>query len=150
MKRSFLIICALVIAAMTAFAQNPIRWRMNVKMTSETEGVVTLRALVDEGWHLYSTNIPEGGPKATTISFEGSKGVKFTDKVKVSPAPTEVDDPMFEMKLAWWATNATFTRKFKITDPASARIEASVSFMGCNDMNCMPPKTVNLTHEFKK
>jgi len=150
MKRYFLILFAVVMAAASAMAQDPIRWRMNVKMTSATEGVVTLNALIDEGWHLYSTSMPEDGPKPTQISFEGTKNVKFTDKLKVSRAPMEVEDPMFEMKLSWWIDKVTFTRKFKLTDPDGAKINASVSFMGCNDMNCTPPKTVNLTYEFKK
>ncbi len=150
MKRYFLILFAVVMAAAAAVAQEPVRWRMNVKMTSETEGIVTLRAIIDEGWHMYSTNIPEGGPRPTQISFEASKGVKFTDKLKVGTAPTEVDDPMFEMKLSWWAANVTFTRKFKLTDPDGAKINAAVSFMACNDMNCMPPKNVNLSYEFNK
>lgn len=150
MKRYFLILFAVVMAAAAAMAQEPVRWRMNVKMTSATEGVVTLRAIIDEGWHLYSTSLPEDGPKPTQISFEGSKGVKFTDKLKVDRAPMDVEDPMFEMKLSWWTDKVTFTRKFKLTDAEGAKINASVSFMSCNDMNCMPPKNVNLTYEFKK
>ncbi len=123
---------------------------MNVKLTSATEGVVTLRALVGDGWHLYSTSLPDGGPKPTKLSFEGSKGVKFTENVKVDHAPAEVNDAMFGMKLSWWAENVTFTRKFKLVNRDGAKVAVSVSFMGCNDASCLPPKTVNLTYEFKK
>ncbi len=76
MKRIFLFLCVALFAAVAVMAQNPIRWRMTVKMTSETEGVITLRALVDEGWHLYGTQLPEDGPKPTKISFTDSQKYK--------------------------------------------------------------------------
>ncbi len=149
MKRFLLIVCAVVMAAMALSAQNPIRWRMTVKMTSATEGVVTLRALVDKGWHLYSTSLPDDGPRPTSISFKASPEVTLKGEPVASRKPVEVDDPMFGMKLAWWDANVDFVQKFKVKNKKGAKIEASVSFMGCNDMNCMPPKTEKLTYIFK-
>lgn len=149
MKRILLIFCAIIIAAVSLSAQNAIRWRMTVKMTSDTEGVVTLRALVADGWHLYGTSLPENGPKPTVFSFDGSTGVKFTGTLTPSRKPLTVDDKMFGMKLNWWDANVEFSRNFKLVKKEGAKIVADIDFMGCNDKTCLPPKKQTLTYQFK-
>lgn len=149
MKRILLFICVAILAAVAVSAQNPIRWRLAVKMTSDTEGVITLRALVNEGWHLYGTKLPEDGPKPTHFSFAESQGIKLTGKMMPSVATKSIDDPMFGMKLNWWDCNVSFTQHFKLVKREGAKVVASVSFMACNDQNCMPPKTQTLTYIFK-
>jgi thiol:disulfide interchange protein DsbD len=68
MKKLTFLFVALIISAVTAMAQSPIKWRTTYKMTSQTEGVLTVKAIVTEGWHLYGTELPEGGPKATSLA----------------------------------------------------------------------------------
>ena len=63
LKRFYLLLIAAVLAVGTAMAQDAIRWRTTVKMTSDTEGVLTVRALVADGWHLYGTKLPKGSCK---------------------------------------------------------------------------------------
>lgn len=149
MKRIFLFLCVALFAAVAVMAQNPIRWRMTVKMTSETEGVITLRALVDEGWHLYGTQLPEDGPKPTQISFTDSQNISLVGKLTPSAAPKTVNDPMFGMKLNWWDANVNFTQRFKLKKREGAKVVANVSYMACNDQNCQPPKNQTLTYVFK-
>lgn len=120
---------------------NPIRWRVNVRMTSSTEGEVIIKATIDAGWHLYGMNLPKNGPQATDIDLSASKGVIFTDKMTMSPAPGKYHDSMFDLDLSCWNSAVTFRRKFKVTDAASATVAGKIRFMGCNDQNCMPPKT---------
>jgi len=149
MKRLLLMLCAVILGAAVLSAQEPVRWRMSVKMTSDTEGVVTLRAIVGDGWHLYGTSLPENGPKPTSFSFNGSAGVKFTGSITPSRKPVSVEDKMFGMTLNWWNSNVEFTRKFKVVKKEGARIVANVQYMACNDKTCMPPKNQSLTYQFK-
>lgn len=150
MKRILLILALIVATAVAAQAQAPIKWRMTVKMTSQTEGVVTLRAVLDAGWHLYGTSLPKGGPKPTAVDFSASQGVKFTSDLKPDRAAAKHHDDMFGLDLSWWDANVTFTRSFKLVKPEGAKITATISFMGCNDANCLPPQTSTLTYTFKK
>ena len=149
MKRILIILCAIVLAAASLSAQEAIRWRMSVKMTSDTQGVVTLRALIGDGWHLYGTKLPENGPKPTVFSFDGSAGISFTGPLVPSRKPLTVDDKMFGMQLSWWDANVEFTRTFKVDKKDGAKIVAGIEFMGCNDKTCLPPKKQTLTYQFK-
>lgn len=138
----------LTFACLGAAAQSsaPVVWRTFVKMTSRTEGVITAKAIIGQGWHMYGTTLPEGGPIATKFDFSKSTGVKFIGEMTPSVKPTEKMDAIFGLKLNWWGDNVTFTRKFKLTTTADkASINWSVTYMACNDNNCMPPKTENFT-----
>lgn len=145
-NRLCLLIFALMAVVSCAFAQrvdeNAIKWRMSVKMTSPTEGTVTLRAIIADGWHLYGTEIPKNGPVPTTFDFSSSKGVKFLGAFQPSATPISKTDKNFGMALNWWDKDVSFVRKFKLTGKIDeAEISGSVKFMGCNDANCLPPKT---------
>ena len=144
LKYSMALVMALLFFAPIAInAQtpaNPIRWRVNVKMTSDTEGEVIIKATIDEGWHLYGMNLPKNGPKPTDITFSASEGVKFLGELKPSVSPEKYRDPMFELDLSCWNQSVTFRRKFKVTDAAKAVVAGEIHYMGCNDQNCMPPK----------
>lgn len=148
MKRYIIAFMVVLACCIGALAQNPIRWRMSVRMTSAVEGEVTLRALVEPGWHLYGTTLPDNGPKPTRFEF-ALKGVELTGALEASRAPLSQLDPLFNMQLNWWDSNVEFKQRFKLVNAEGARISATVHYMGCNNKNCLPPKSQTLTYNFK-
>lgn len=149
MKR--IITLLLVLSAfigITATAQQPVRWRTTVKATGADEGIVSFRALVSQGWHLYGLSLPENGPKPTTFDLTGSKDIKFTGKIKPARKAIEVDDPMFGMTLSWWDENIEFTVPFKITG-AEPRLHCVISYMTCDGTTCRPPAKETISTPIK-
>ncbi len=140
MRKISLLLAIVVAATFGAIAQNPIKWRTSVTMISETEGVVTMKAILQNGWHLYGTELPAGGPKATKFDLSASTGVTFIGTPVPSIKPVEKHDDMFNLTLNWWDKNVTFTQKFKVTDASTAKIIGVINYMGCNDETCAPPK----------
>lgn len=128
-------------------AEAPVNWSASAKMTSATEGVVTITAKVGKSWHFYGLTAPKGGPKPTTFSFDGSTGVKFKGNIKPSRAALSVNDEMFGKKLSYWDKDVTFTRHFTIdkAHKGERTVKITISYMACDNTNCTPPKTVNLT-----
>lgn len=146
-KRLIFLVVTAAVAAAAAFAQMPkaVEWSMDFKKTSANEGVVIIHADVAEGWHLYGTTLPEGGPSATAIQLTATKGVKFIGKLTPNEAPVKVNDPMFGMELNWWDSPVTFTCKVSLKSaPKDWVINAKISNMACNDQNCMPPTQTEL------
>ncbi len=140
-RRSLLFSLIGLLAVFTAGAQiqEPIKWTEEVKMTSATDGVLTLRAAIDPGWHLYGFDIPDGGPKSTTITLNDVSGVKWIGEPTPSVKPIEKVDMIFHMKLSWWENSVTFTQRFKLDGVSGANITGTISFMGCNDTQCLSP-----------
>ena len=149
MKRIFIFLTVLITAVFlnVASAQAPkhVTWRLTVKMTSATEGVMTLKAVIEPGWHLYGTNLPKNGPKPTVFNLSECKGITFTSALTPSRNPIKVHDNMFDMDLTWWDADITFRRNFKITNKEKANIVCNISYMSCNNKTCSPPETTQLT-----
>jgi thiol:disulfide interchange protein DsbD len=155
MKKIIALLLVAFMAIITVQAQqpNPIKWRTTVKMTSKTEGVVTFKAIIGEGWHLYGMDIPEGGPKSTSFDLSASTGIKLVGKVTASTTPMSRKDDIFGMTLTYWEKNVSFAQKFKVTKKKEAKVQATITYMGCNDQTCMPPKKENISvavPEYKK
>lgn len=157
-KIRFVLLSLLLSAAIAAGAQAPagataVKWRTSVCMTSPTEGTVTVRAIISDGWHLYGMQIPDGGPKATSLDFGASTGVEFLGHTAAEPAPATARDEAFGMNLQWWEGRVAFSRRFRVKDAAKARIGIKITYMCCNGANCLPPRTENISApvpEYKK
>lgn len=135
-----------------AEASAPIVWRGSARMTSATEGVITLTAMMQKGWHLYGMQMPADGPQSTVVKFEPQNGVAYVGKLKVNKAPIKKMEEMFGTEVEFWEDTVTFTRKFKLSSKKVdlKPIVVSVSFMGCNDETCLPPSTKELRINVKK
>lgn len=139
------LILALVASAAAPATTSPVRWRTSIRMTSDTEGVVTFKALVAQGWHLYALELPQGGPRPTRIDLSASTGLEYTTPVTPSRAPLSADDPMFGLTLSWWDSNVSFSAHFRLTGEATAVVKASITFMACDGTTCMPPRTETIS-----
>ncbi len=101
---------------------------------------IILKADIESGWHLYSTNLPDGGPTAATITFETLEGLEPVGKLTPGAGEIEKDDPVFGMKVKYFENSATFTQKLKILDK-NFRAQGYLRYGLCNDESCLPPAT---------
>lgn len=140
-KKIIAVVGLLLTTAVLAVAQivTPVKWKKSIKMTDEKHGVVTLTATIEPGWHMYTPNIPDGGPVPMSFTWN-VKGAKLIGKPTPSKKPHREHDETFGMDLSWWTGSVTFTQKFEVTDK-DYQIGGSVQQMACNDENCTPPAT---------
>lgn len=144
MKKKFLLSCLLIIMAwLPSFAQiqEPVKFKTELKTISDTEAQIVFTGNIDAGWHVYSTDLPSGGPISATFNVEKIQGAELTGKLTPQGKEIENFDKVFEMKLRYFENTATFVQKFKITD-ASYQIEGYLEYGACNDENCLPPTEV--------
>lgn len=144
MKKKFLLSCLLIIMAwLPSFAQiqEPVKFKTELKTISDTETQIVFTGNIDAGWHVYSTDLPSGGPISATFNVEKIQGAELMGKLTPQGKEIENFDKVFEMKLRYFENTATFVQKFKITD-ASYQIEGYLEYGACNDENCLPPTEV--------
>lgn len=144
MKKKFLLSCLLIIMAwLPSFAQiqEPVKFKTELKTISDTEAQIVFTGNIDAGWHVYSTDLPSGGPISATFNVEKIQGAELMGKLTPQGKEIENFDKVFEMKLRYFENTATFVQKFKITD-ASYQIEGYLEYGTCNDENCLPPTEV--------
>lgn len=144
MKKKFLLSCLLIIMVwLPSFAQiqEPVKFKTELKTISDTEAQIVFTGNIDAGWHVYSTDLPSGGPISATFNVEKIQGAELMGKLTPQGKEIENFDKVFEMKLRYFENTATFVQKFKITD-ASYQIEGYLEYGACNDENCLPPTEV--------
>ncbi len=142
MIRRILFVCTLLVASLlSASAQivTPIKWSVSSEMTSADEGRIVFHAAVEEGWHLYGLSLPDGGPKATSVTFDRLDGLELVGSLTPSQAPVEKVDMVFHLKLNWWESDVDFVQNFRVTGKNGYSAAGTISFQGCNDGSCIPP-----------
>ena len=130
---------SLVMCAQQDDIKTPITWDNSFEMVSDTEAVASFTATIDNGWHLYSTQLPDGRPSPTVVVWDKISGLEPTGDLTSDHAPIEKVDEMFELTLSWWEQKVTLTQHFKVTDPSTVHLEGYVEYSSCNDETCIPP-----------
>jgi thiol:disulfide interchange protein DsbD len=145
MKKVLAIAAALMITiGAKAQVETPVKWSYAAKKTSPTEAVVFLKASIDNGWHIYSQNVKEGGPIKTSFKFTPSKDYTLVGK-PVEPKPTTRFEKAFSMNVSFFEKEVVFQQKIKLNSPNATAVKGSLEFMTCNDQKCLPPDDVNFT-----
>lgn len=136
-------LCVAVISS--AQILEPIKWEVRIKDLSANQKELVFRATIDAGWHLYGTNLPEGGPISTSFTVSQINGGEVAGEAKANVDPIEKHDALFDMRLTYFEKEVVFTLPIKVTDGASFGVSGQVEFMACDDKNCLPPSTVEFS-----
>jgi len=124
---------------------NPVKWTTTVEKISDKEYVLKAKAVIQSGWHLYGQYIEEGGPSPTAFTFKNQpKKFELIGKTTEDKGHETVDK-IFDMKIKYFEDKALFTQKIKFISDDISNISAEVDFMVCDDSNCLPPSTEELT-----
>ena len=141
MKKIALFICLFLLFAFNINSQeNPIKWSQSIKMTSKTEGKVVFDVQIDKGWHMYGFDLPEGGPKSTSIIFDKVDGIEFVGELIASEEPIKKFDSIFNLDLTWWDSNFKIEQNFKLLSSNPLEIKGRIEYQGCNDQSCIAPQ----------
>ena len=137
----------MVLGLTTAFAQiqDPVQFKTEWKKISDTEAQIVFTGVIDEGWHVYSTDLPEGGPISATFNTDTMEGIELDGKLMPEGKEIEAYDKVFEMQLRYFEEKATFIQKLKIT-AANYFIEGYLQYGSCDDENCLPPTNVEFSY----
>ncbi len=99
------------------------------------EGVISFNAAIDPGYHLYSTDIPDGGPTPLTIKFHVIEGAEAAGPIVGGEGVKEEYDDVFEMKVRYYDGEASFTQAIKLLG-GKYHIEGTVSYQSCGSGQC--------------
>ncbi|MGC1471759.1 MAG: protein-disulfide reductase DsbD domain-containing protein [Psychroserpens sp.] len=124
----------------------PVTWESSVEKISDTDYVLVSKAKIDQGWHLYSQNVPDDGPIPTTFDYNLPQGVVLIGKTSEEKGTT-IDDKIFEMKVKYFEESAQFRQTIKVSNTDITMVNAEVGFMACDDEKCLAPTYLDLTFD---
>ena len=137
-----LFICALV-SALAQF-QTPVTITASQKKVADDALEIVFQGNVDAGWHVYGTDIADGGPTRAELTLEKQKGLKPDGKLKATGKLHKAMDEMFGMEVSYMEGTASFVQRFTITEP-EYEVAGYLTYGACNDENCIPPTNVEFS-----
>lgn len=147
-KILFPLILSLLAFAVHAQIQEPVKFKTELKNVSATEVEIVFTASIEQGWHVYSTDLGDGGPISATFNTDKLTGAQLDGKLR--PVGKEVSsfDKLFEMNVRYFEHNAQFVQKLKLTG-GDYQITGYLEYGACNDENCLPPTQVEFSFSGK-
>lgn len=145
-RRQFGIGVLLLLVSFSLHAQNPISWDFKLSDAGNGEVNILATATVEQGWYMYDTNIPEGGPNPTMIEFDEIRGAVAVGDFKSVDKEAKVKfDEIFQMEIGSFTNSVTFAQRLKVTDKSAFSVIGNVRAQACNDQTCTPPLPVDFS-----
>jgi thiol:disulfide interchange protein DsbD len=135
---------------------NPVTWSATAeadkKIVPGKSFAILLKAQIEKGWHLYSTEEIAEGPRPTRISLAPDQPFESKGEIE-SPEPKSAHDENFNTTTQFYETEVTFrvpVQMLTTAPPGHNKVALQVRYQVCNDHLCLPPKTVKLEVPFEK
>lgn len=143
MKRILFLLFSFVLLAVTA-AQAQVKFSVSTKRVSPTEIDVVFTGNIASGWHVYGTDIAPGGPTVATFGTDVLKGAKLKGALRPGAGLKRKQDPIFDMPVSYFEHTAQFTQRIELTEK-QYEVKGYLRYGACNDENCLPPTTVEMS-----
>lgn len=142
MKKVFFTLLT-ILSVTFSFGQilNPVKFNYTVIKKGAGLYEIHVKTLLEPRWHIYSVANPEGGAEPTTLKLNNGTAV---GKVKEKGVLKTIFDKEFQVNQKYYESNVDFVQLVKTT-AGSDKITGTITYMVCNDKQCLPPKEV----EFK-
>jgi len=138
LQRAALFIFSLFFS-LSSFGQllQPVNWEFSSTQTGVNEYTLIFKATIEEGWKVYSHEIPENGPIPTSLVFENlPAGVQLIGEMEELGRMEEQVEPLFDnMLIKFYHKRLTLRQKVKIS--GNTTISGYVDYMSCDDKQCI-------------
>jgi hypothetical protein len=141
------LVLSFIALATRAQILTPVHWSYGAKKTGKNEAVVFIKATIDDGWHVYSQYVKDGGPIKTTFTFPASPAYTLVGKT-IEPTPITRNEPVFKMDVSFFEKEVVFQQKIKLK-AGQATVKGTLEYMTCNDHQCLPPDNIDFSIPIK-
>lgn len=134
-------VAVILIASLSSFVkaqvEDPVSWSFKSKKIEGNKYEITINAAIDEGWHLYSVSLPEGGPIPTTFKFKQTPDFKTEGTIKEQTKAIKEHDDIFNLDLSFFAKEAVFTQVVELENTESTNIDGNIEYQACYADKCI-------------
>ena len=134
--KKFILSLFLFVTVLQAGAQKPVT--VSHDLTADgSEVLIEFIAEIADGYYMYSTDIPKGGPKPTYLKVTEQEGIELVGALAPVDEAKSKYEPVFDMQVTYFEEIASFTQKFKVLD-ANFKLKGTLHYQSCGDMGCVP------------
>lgn len=147
-KITILLLSLMVVLGINAQLVDPVHFTSELKTDNGAEAEIVFHATIDQGWHVYSTEIGSNGPIEATFNVVKMDGAELVGKLMPKGKVIKKMDKLFDMELKYFENEATFVQKIRFTKP-EYDIDCYLEYGACSDASCLPPSDVELKQKGK-
>ena len=138
----------MVVLGIHAQMVDPVHFTSKLQLGEGAEAEIIFHATIDNGWHVYSTELGDDGPIEATFNVEKLEGAELVGKLTPVGKVIKKMDKLFNMELKYFEKEATFIQKIRFTKP-QYDIDCYLEYGACSDASCLPPSEVALKQKGK-
>ena len=148
--KKYLFILWTIVMTVTVNAQimNPVHFTSELKTGEGAEAEIVFHATIDNGWHVYSTDLGDDGPIEATFNVVKMDGAEPVGKLIPKGKEIKKMDKLFDLELKFFENEATFVQIIRFTKP-DYEIDCYLEYGACSDASCLPPSEVALKQKGK-
>src|SRR6185312_7709962 len=90
----------------------PVKWSYGSKKIDQHNAVIFFKAEIENGWHIYSVNQPDGGPSKTSFTFNRSNAYEVIGNL-IEPIPIRSFEKTFMINVFYFEGSVVFQQKIK-------------------------------------
>lgn len=132
----------MTIQQLSAQMHNPVHFQVQSQQKENGILEVQFEATVDAGWHVYGTDVADGGPTRTALTLEKCEGASALGALQMRGDVHRAMDEMFGMEVSFMEKKAVFVQQFKLTG-GPYLVSGYLTYGACDDEQCMPPTNVD-------
>lgn len=126
----------LFVTALQAGAQKPVSF--SHEMTENgSEAVIEFYGEIQDGFYMYSTDIPKGGPRPTSLRITDIEGAELVGDLVPEDEPKTKYEEAFNMQVKYFTEYAVFSQKIRFVSD-SYRIKGRLQYQSCGVQGCVP------------
>ena len=137
-----LLFTILTLVAFTAAAQDAVHWKQEVKDNGNGSYTLVVKAVIDEGWHIYDAT---HAITPTTIAFTPSEGVALAGDMRSLSKVKKVSDDFFG-DYGEYEGEALFEQDVTLNSKGG-KVDALISYQACTEGSCTAPTEKEMTFE---
>ena len=142
-------ILAFLLAAPFGLNLKPVVTSHHMEQLSPDTIRLSFDLTISDGWHVYSTSLPTGGPTSAELEFDSIFGVTELSPLLFKGNEIDQDDQVFGMRVRYFEKKVTFYQDFQISE-AGWIMEGAFNYGACNDESCLPPQKIEFSHSNPK
>ena len=129
---------------------DPVKWDFSQKKLDENKIELSFKAIIDDGWYIYSQDAGEGPVSTEFAFFDPSPDLYIVDKNWVQEqTPIEEFDPNFDAVLKYFKNEAVFSVKIHVLSTDDFILKGEVYYMTCDSTQCLPPEALEFSFEIE-
>lgn len=120
----------------------PVTWHIYAKSGNNNSHQIMFEAYISDGWVIYGINSPDGGPIATSFTFESNDHINLIGHVNEITPPQVQFEPLFDTEVLKFSQKAVFSQEVKQQGKSNI-VNGRIKYMACDGSRCLPPTDVS-------